>query len=492
MGIATFILIMVSMMLVGTIYQLLFLDKVENYFELLILSFPIGLGFSIIFILITSTFLDISKAFIIFNLISLVVAVIVKKKLFSYLSQIYLRIPKCLTIKAIKFVQKRKISGIFILIILFIIGIVVYKNATWPITDWDAISNYDFLARVWYQANSINPFKKGIIIVNPGLIWPKFVSIMHIFAYWAFGLGYQGKIINSLLFIIYIFIIFVNFKEKYSFTTTLFFTLLTLTTPLWEQSMMAYTNFPFSVFLITSLIYLTKYIRGNCSKRYYLFVGLAMLLISMWIRESFYIFHLFTALVFGIFSIKEKKIRVLPIILITIVFGSMWLWDRIEVYHLSQINQSVYKQFFPEKGERLYLPMPSYGEILTTPKYFNFSRFWQVVPFAFSIYKQGVGIYIIIYIMFLVYITKFGTRLIELLNPKNLISLWLLVFFSLFFIGLYIESIRLYRYWYMIAGSAIRMISFIPPLVLFVVLKDQDVYAFSRRMIDKLWKKIKF
>jgi len=491
MGIATFLLIVVSLALVGIICQLLFVDKVDNHFELLSLSFPVGLGLSIIFILTTSVFVDISKAFIIFNSIFLIVAIIIKKKLISFLLQTYSKVRKLQIIEGIKLARKNKVNSILGLIILFVIGIVVYKNATWPITDWDAISNYDFLAKVWYQADSINPFKKGIIILDPGLVWPKFVSIMHIFAYWAFGLGNQGKIINSFLLVFYTLIIFVNFKEKYNFTTTLLFTLLVLITPLLGQSMMAYTNFPFSAFFIIALIYLAKYVASDYLKKYYLFVGLAAFLISLWVRESFFLFHLFAAVALGVLSIKEKQIRILPIILIIIVFGSMWLWDKVEIYHLGQIDQSTYKQFFPERGELLYVANLSFGEIFTTFEYFRLSRFWEVVPFALNIYKRGMGIYLAIYTVLLIYITKFGTRFIELLNPKNFILLWLLIFFNLFFIGLYISSITLYRYWFSIAGSAIRMISFIPPLILFITLNNQDIYLSLKGMVDRLWKKIK-
>lgn len=491
MGIVTFLLIVISLVLVGIICQLIFVDKVDNHFELFSLSFPIGLGLSIIFVLATSVFVDLSKAFIIFNSIFLVAAIIIRKKLISFLLQTYSKARKLQIIEGIKFFQKDKFSGILGLMLVFVIGVVIYKNATWPITDWDAISNYDFLAKIWYQADSINPFKKGIVIVNPGLIWPKFVSIMHIFAYWAFGLGSQGKIFNSLLLVFYTLIIFVNFKEKYYYATALLFTLLVLTAPLWGQSMMAYTNFPFSVFFIIALIYLAKYIASNCLKKHYLFVGLITFLISMWIRESFLSFHLFTALALGMLSIRKKQIRILPIILVTIVFGSMWLWDKIEIHHMAQIDQSIYKQFVPEKGERLYMARPSFGEIFTTFEYFSLSRFWKVVPFARSIYIGGLGIYLTIYLVLLVYVTKFGTKLMELLNPKNFILLWLLVFLTLFFVGLYISSITLYRYWYAIAGSAVRMISFVPPLILFIVLNNEDVYLPLKGMVGRLWKKIK-
>jgi len=491
MEIITFLLIIISLILVGIICQLLFIDRVDNHFELFSLSFPIGLGLSIIFILTTSTFMDIREAFVVFNTIFLVAAIIIKKKLTEFLLQAYSKVRKLQITEGIGLAQKNKLNSILGLIIIFAIGIVIYKNATWPIIDWDAISNYDFLAKIWYQADSINPFKKGITILNPGLIWPKFVSIMHIFAYWAFGLGNQGKIINSFLLVFYTLIIFVNFKEKYNFTVTLLFTLLVLTAPLWGQSMMAYTNFPFSVFFIIALIYLAKHATSDYLKKYYLFVGLVTFLISLWIRESFSVFHLFTALALGILSVKKKQIRTLPIILVIIVFGSMWLWDRIEIHHLAQIDQSTYKQFIPEKGERLYMAKPSFGEIFTTPEYLRLSRFWEVVPFALNIYKKGVGIYLAIYIVLLVYIVKFGTGLMELLNSKNFILLWLLIFFSLFFVGLYISSITLYRYWYAISGSALRMISFIPPLVLFVALNNHDIYLSLKGLVEKLWKKVK-
>lgn len=493
MGIVRFLIITTALIFSGTVIQLLFLKKVKKHLEIISLSFPIGMGLAIVFIFLSSPLLDISGAFGVFVLLSLLAGLVIKGRLRNFFANSSKNLRKLIYPLSLKVFLKNKLTLFLFALLFLIVGVSFYKNITWPITDWDALTSYDYFAKLWYKADSLNTFKKGILTTAHGLNWPLFNSIMHIFSYWAFGLGNQGKLYYSVLLLFFTLIVLSNFREKWSINKSLLFTAFLVTTPLWGQSLMAYTNFPFSVYFATSLIYLDKLMQRRDNK-FNLFVSLLLFLISIWVRWSFYAFHIFTAVAVGILAIRRKELRLIPVVLVVLVLFTLKSWGLISHYHFSQMDLTYSHQFAAETkpGKPLLIKPPSgYIELFTDSDFFTLSRFWEVAPFTLNIFQGSVRFYIFVYLVVVLHATNSLKKLRGLFEKESFLGLWVAISLFTLFVGIWVSSITMYRYWDQISGSAVRMISFLPPIILYYTLMREDLVKEVIKFLDRAVKRFR-
>lgn len=488
MEVMLFLTIAGAIIFSGIAIQLFFLRKFSNPWEIISLSLPVGMGLSIVFIFLSSPILDISQAFIVFIFLSLLAGLLFKSKLRELLALVFNDLARLKNTFSLELFRKEIFTLLLSATLLVIVGVSFYKNITWPITDWDAITSYDYFAKLWCRADSLNTFKKGILTPAHGLNWPFFNSIMHIFSYWAFGLGNQGKLFYSILLSFFAAVIFVNFRRQWNVNKSLIFTALIVTTPIWGQSLMAYTNFPFSVYFVTSLIYLNKFIQEKDNK-FNLSISLIFFFISVWVRNSFYMFHVVTALALAVFLALRKKFSLIPIVLIVLVIFALKSWDAISDYHISQIDLSYLQQF--TAGEAPGRPLlkrstGSYSELFVEISSFGFSGFWEVAAFTFNVVRSGVKIYLILYLVVVFYTTDYFKKMKKLWEKGNFLGCWIDLSLIALFAGIWISSITMYRYWDQISGSAVRMISFLPPTIVYYILTRKGLVSKTIDFLTRL------
>ncbi len=474
MVIAMALLLIFFLTLTGLTFLFLISRNYSNPEETLSLALPSGLGITIFLLLSLSVFGDFKNIFTFLVIATLVLAFIIRERLISYFSSLRKRfsvVYKLLSLKNI----------LLFIITSFIIGGVFFIN-TWPIADWDALASYDFLARVYYLSDSLNPFQKGINILDPGLGRPPFTSVMYDLTYWIFGFGNQGRFFNSLLLLSFFAILFINFREKFSSTISGVFSLLIIiATPLLDQSMIAYTNFPFSMYLVLALIYFQKWLYKNISV--YLIVALLFFFISLTVRQEFFIFHFFTAFIFLALGLKKKKLILVAIACLVLTIGGLKLWKIIADFHLSRIDANLYLQFLSEKGSNLTYNKRDLLTAFTGFDQHNFSRIWEVIPLIWQVLTETLKfqLFLLLVILFL-----YGKKILEV---NLFMFLWIILALIGLIGGVYIFTFTFPEDWFGVKGSAQRMISFLPPIIIyyfFSLLKPNFLKEFIEE-VKSLW-----
>lgn len=472
MELILFVLFLLLIILTGLNLVSLFGGKSLPILELLTTSFHIGLGFSIIFVLICSLVLEIREALMLFFLIVGAFSFINYRLILEIIRSI---LKLRLGLPSNNFIK----NNLHIFALSFVLGFIIlgvtYRNSTWPVVDWDALTSYDFVAKTWYQTDSLNPYGKGFNILDPNLGRPPFTSFMHIYSYLIFGLGEQAKLFYSLLFAFLAIIVYYNFRESLNKTLALFGTIAVITTPFLAQAQSAYTNFPFAAYFLVAIIYLQKWISNK--KPAYLFIGVLCFIASIWVRQEFYPFHVLTGIVMVILGYKDRRLVVLGLILVMTPFLQQKIWRLIADYHLGLINPEAYLQFFSEKGQRLNYSPPTIENIKMNLGSNYLYRFWETAPFAINIFISTIGWYFVVFLLSILVSFK------KVLEKNLFIGLWIPSAIFVFFLGVYVFSIIYSEDWYGIAGSASRMLSFLPAIIVYYFFKVFDWDKFRKDVV---------
>lgn len=198
----------------------------------------------------------------------------------------------------------KKLSDIQRSILVFLILIhasSLIQNLVWPITDWDALTLYDFRARV--IVNQGGNF--GSPITEPYYLdYPPFTSLLHVFTY--ISNIPQAKIWYSFLFAFSSILFYALSRRHVSRTKALLGVLLFSFSPrIIEHSQMAYTNFPYAIFIGFGLIYLSNWLESKNKSD--LLAGSLLVAFSTWVRltEPFWIISI-VILILGV--LKERKL----------------------------------------------------------------------------------------------------------------------------------------------------------------------------------------
>lgn len=207
-----------------------------------------------------------------------------------------------------------KLHEIFLLaIIIFVIFSSIISNIYLPVRHWDALTLYDFRGKLFAQ----NGYIIKSIFDETFFGYPLLTSLLHSFLYIS-GLN-NPSIIYSLFYISYIVILFEYLKTlRISRFLVYFFTLLFLISPrLFDHSTTAYTNLPYLIYYVLSVIFLVR-------KKY--FLSSLFLAGSIWTRsaEPFYI----SVIVVATYDLlKQKKMTKTILFIFTPLFVIfLWRW----------------------------------------------------------------------------------------------------------------------------------------------------------------------
>jgi len=203
-------------------------------------------------------------------------------------------------------------------------------NAIIPVTDWDALTLYDFRALI---VNKTGFFSSPAIVSNYFLGYPPFTSIGHLFGY-IFDF-YGVKMFYSAL-ILSLSLTFYGLCRKYSSSlSSILATALVITHPLVvSQTYFAYTNLPYMIYYGLASIYLIQWTQSRSHKD--MLVAGILFAGSSWIRaaEPLYILAILNALVFLFLFKRFKNWHHLLLLLTPFFFREWWF------YHINNTREA--------------------------------------------------------------------------------------------------------------------------------------------------------
>jgi len=327
----------------------------------------------------------------------------------------------------------------------FMIGVIVFlsvsalaQNIYWPIRYWDSLVLYDFRAKVFTQTG----FMQEAITRGYFFGYPLLTSLAHTWVY-LLG-GTNPSFLYALLYIFLLVNIFSNLKKlNIGRMMTIFLTVLVAVSPrLFDHTQWAYTNLPYSIYIVLGSIYLYF---GIKKKNLRSFIVSALLIgLSTWTRttEPFWLSCVAMGIIFSIFIKKWLW----PFFYVAIVGSIMLPWRIFESIY-ENTNANVLNQ----------VVSTSQGVIQNL----------QV-----SILKPTFNFFIINVVqMYLVYFILLGATLLIKLFIKS--KEWFFAILIIFDLALTFAGILMFvkytPYWQEIPDSLSRMVMFIPVLITFLL-----------------------
>ena len=325
------------------------------------------------------------------------------------------------------------------LAIIFTLGLAHLTITTYnPITAWDSLALYDFRGRTI----AINHDLTDLTSSSYYLSYPLMVSLMHSLVYQLGAVNPQG--FHTLLFIAMIIIIWARTKNMTNSLFAALAALLSLTNyELFYHSSYAYTNIPYTVYLVTGillLLYPTKSNRNNISAQ--LLIGGLLIGLSTWIRSSepFWVLGIFLLLWTGIKS-KSYWSAILGIFFILTIRYSWLLYYTQALSQLSGVN----------RVESQFNPITVINRIIAN--YLEIT--WYIILNIIYPYLAGwVGAIFVL----LATLRKRSTAQLQL-------ALLILILAGMVFAGIAVFS-TYYATWTSIGDSARRMMLFMIPLII--------------------------
>lgn len=322
--------------------------------------------------------------------------------------------------------------------ILFFIFISVLISGFYrPISSWDSISLYDFRSRMFLQTGGFEAMSWWSYYFS----YPPLTSLAQYWMY-VFKAG-TAMPIHACFYIFFVLSSFGVFKRWMNNILALIFTLFIALAPeLFLHGHLAYTNLPYTLFLVLGTIYLYLFFKSH---RYSdIILGAILIGLSTWSRtvEPFWIIPLTLTI---IYSLINKKI--FPIIIYCLIFFSIQLpWKQFQ-FSVAQVGSSNPVTTAVSTTSEM-IKMHDTNAFKTVFDYLN----WVI----FDYYKVFLFIPLLLIVKKIIHKEK-----IDWFFPIFIIcSLLILVG------GTYVFS-KTQPTWNQIPDSARRMMLFIPPVSIF-------------------------
>lgn len=358
-------------------------------------------------------------------------------------------------------ISKFQIYGKLYLAIIFII--VLVSSLYSPVKDWDSLVLYDFRAKTFVETGYMyDGISKGYFFGYPLLS-----SLSHTWAY-LFGFSYP-TIVHGLYFIS--FIIFYGYlmrRMNLNNTNVLITQILIASLPrFFGHAFMTYTNLMYSVYLISSFLYLSIWAVSRSKKD--LFISAMLLTSASWTRinEPFWM----SAIIFVIiYSFISKKLY-LPIL-----------------YYLpNKLLQNSWFNFeIQNSSPRVTTESAMGGYLKLLLSNTNISQVLLVGNYVYdNVLKADIYLYIIIICLLFSSLLLKNNKYIPKLNAHIYPILLIIIFnIGIVFAGTYVFSLS-YPTWDQIGDSASRMSMFITPMLVTVILIIFDSIFSSKKYDSK-------
>jgi 4-amino-4-deoxy-L-arabinose transferase-like glycosyltransferase len=354
---------------------------------------------------------------------------------------------------ALNQIRLPKISLLDLLLIVGIaslIGYSIFSSLYSPVDDWDSIVLYDFRAKVLLNETY---FRDVLHSWNYFWGYPLLTSLAHL---WIYLLGGKSPVfIYPLFYLSFILMFYGTIRRFSSRTISLVAALLPASDPLiFYQSMIAYTNIPYTFYLVSGSIYV--FLWAKTSKKEYLILGGLLSGLSTWTRsvEPFWLANLI--FVWG-YSFYKKR------------YGSLVLYPFI--FLLIQYPWRIF--------QKVLLKIPYTTEQIGTSlsillKNLEIQRISLVLSYLYSsvFVTWGAGAILFVLTVLIGFFKQGWKRNYEFL---------IIIFINLLllFLGTYILSFGSGT-WIRIPDSAKRMSMFFIPMF--------DFYIFSSQIVGQMWR----
>lgn len=331
------------------------------------------------------------------------------------------------------------ISQVLLSSIIVVFLFSIFQNIFLPITDWDALALYDFRARVISETGT---FDEGIKL-GYFLQYPPYTSILHAIIY--VGKMEIAKIWYSILFGSFLLVFYSLLRRFRTRTTSLLGTLFVATSPLMlSHSIMAYTNLPYSIFLVLGYIYLLFWTKKGI--KYDLYIGSALVAFTTLIRltEPFWILSIFL-IILGYIKHRSNLMDTVTCMIMLVYLKIPW--TSFVAFHESRT---------PEQPLAIIQSVASDSNSFSPSNIFEVSIFlYQSVLPVVSIFLPAVLISFVSVILF-----KKWSKLIDF-------TIYFL-FLGMIFYGTLLFS-QSYPEWKNIPDSAARMAMFLLPYSIYLI-----------------------
>lgn len=329
---------------------------------------------------------------------------------------------------------------ILYLAILLLVLISLTFNWFWPVRDWDALTLYDFRAKVMTLSQDYSPLYGNEL--NYYLAYPFFTSFVHMIAY-IFDFQ-RPAIYYSLLYGMFGVYLYEFLRLKIPRYIASITTLIIMLTPeIFHHSFVAYTNLPYTIYIVITILILVQYQESKSNSWTWVVALLTAIAVHIRYDDPFWI---------------------LPIILcLYIVFKQRHLYPLIVTSGVTLLSRLFWLNFKKDLLTGYGQPKSSldYLSLLSTIDYrLILIRFADVLMFLYKTLWTSFG--------HLLTITLLGYLYLQ--NKKNrrvLLTLYATIGLSLLIVimGTFVTSFY-YSKWQIVGGSVRRMMMILYPLTI--------------------------
>jgi hypothetical protein len=260
--------------------------------------------------------------------------------------------------KSVSFKNIRLTPKFFWLIAILVFIITCF----FPVVDWDAVTLFDFRARVLLDKGLI----RDVLAITPFRGYPMYTSLLH---FWVYITGLWTAMPIYPLFTLSLAAgVYFSLKRLYSRTVLIFIVLACLFAPkIFEHTFIAYSNLPYSVILILGSIYI--YLWTKNKRKENLILGIFFSLATFWVRTFPFGFVNLGLILLG-FPFFRKKSRIVAASLILLLAICLFIPALAPV--VSYLKWAVYGYYTPYW--LLFVAFLGYGLLVKTKDWF-----WQLL-----------------------------------------------------------------------------------------------------------------
>lgn len=165
--------------------------------------------------------------------------------------------------------------------IIALIAVAFIVGSYNPLTAWDSIAQYDFRGHAIAIDHDLSFVRAGVYYMS----YPLMISLVHAVVYMLGGLSAQG--IHSIILAAFLSIIYGRMREWSNTTYALLACLLVIgQNEIFSHATFAYTNLPYTTYLIAGFLYSLSGKLKSQNAKYFLIFGGLLIGISTWMRSS--------------------------------------------------------------------------------------------------------------------------------------------------------------------------------------------------------------
>lgn len=366
-------------------------------------------------------------------------------------------------IKAIAFGQSdRRIKIIFLpIFVVIILSFII--NTFWPPITWDALTLYDFRAKLFASGHNLIDLADNVgSSLSYYYDYPPTTSYAMALSY---ILKQNSMYIYTGFFVSLLICFYYCLKRITTANNSAFFTLVLASAPIiFSHSMMAYTNLPYAITFSLGVLYLALFWLKKEHK--FLIVGMLLCALTVWIRtkEPFYLIPA-TITLWPVLIIRSKKTLIAYVLLFILLLVMKIPWSSFTASQMS----------IAQKIQQTNVSPNPVSEISQNKIYFSMQRLIEVLTFS----KQATDIYQPLIIILLI------TLLLNIKHAiKNLfIPLVVVLSLGVMIGGIYIFSMS-NSWWKNIPDSVRRMMVFIVPLIIFYIGTIPKINSFISKFLN--------